>query len=110
MKAHDEEEADRAHKRRHTDEKPVIHAKVLDDSQVEADVVANQLQTVEPSPANEQKWDDLDAEDWDDPLMVSEYVADVCIYLKEIEVRISLPIIELQLTHSSLQLCPILST
>lgn len=98
-KAHDEEEADRAHKRRHTDEKPVVHAKVLDDSQVEADVVANQLQAVEPSPANEQKWDDLDAEDWDDPLMVSEYVADVCIYLKEIEVRISLSITELTRSH-----------
>lgn len=93
VKAQDEEEAIRAHKRRHTDEKPVIHAKFLDDSQVEADVVAKQLQAVEPSPPGEQLWDDLDAEDWDDPFMVSEYVADVCVYLKEIEVRISRPLL-----------------
>ncbi|KAJ6620409.1 hypothetical protein B0H10DRAFT_2021422 [Mycena sp. CBHHK59/15] len=32
-------------------------------------------------------WDDLDAADFDDPLMVSEYVADIQLYLKEAEVR-----------------------
>ncbi|KJA18759.1 hypothetical protein HYPSUDRAFT_1097415 [Hypholoma sublateritium FD-334 SS-4] len=85
VEVHDEEEAIRALKRRHTDEKPVIHAKFIDDSQVEVDVVAKQLQAIEPSPPGEQLWDDLDAEDWDDPFMVSEYVADVCVYLKEIE-------------------------
>ncbi|KAJ6570353.1 cyclin-like protein [Mycena sp. CBHHK59/15] len=30
-------------------------------------------------------WDDLDAADFDDPLMVSEYVADIQLYLKEAE-------------------------
>ncbi|KAF8899794.1 cyclin-like protein [Gymnopilus junonius] len=79
----DEEEGQRVFKRRHTDEKPVIHAKALDDSQVEADKVAAELEAVEPSDI--QLWDDLDADDWDDPVMVSEYVAEVCVYLKEIE-------------------------
>ncbi|PPQ66962.1 hypothetical protein CVT26_009993 [Gymnopilus dilepis] len=79
----DEEEARRVFKRRHTDEKPVVHAQLLDDSQVEADKVAAELEAVEPS--NVQLWDDLDADDWDDPVMVSEYVVDVCVYLKEIE-------------------------
>ena len=31
-------------------------------------------------------WDDLDAEDADDPLMVSEYVVEIFEYLKEVEV------------------------
>lgn len=33
------------------------------------------------------EWDDLDAEDADDPLMVSEYVVEIFNYLKEVEVR-----------------------
>lgn len=86
----EDEEAQRVFKRRHTNEKPIVHAKFLDDSQVsqaEADRIANELQAVERSSANAQLWDDLDAEDLDDPIMVSEYVVDVCKYLKDIEVR-----------------------
>ncbi|KAG9119648.1 G2/mitotic-specific cyclin [Ceratobasidium sp. 392] len=33
------------------------------------------------------RWDDLDAEDMDDPLMVAEYVAEIFNYMKELEVR-----------------------
>lgn len=33
------------------------------------------------------EWDDLDADDGDDPLMVSEYVVEIFKYLKEVEVR-----------------------
>jgi hypothetical protein len=84
----EDEEAHRVFKRRHTDEKVIVHAKFLDDSQAEADGVAKELEAVEPSASNVQLWDDLDAEDFDDPIMVSEYVVDVCVYLKEIEVRI----------------------
>ncbi|KIM42303.1 hypothetical protein M413DRAFT_444730 [Hebeloma cylindrosporum] len=80
----EDEESQRVFKRRHTEEKPVIAAEVLDDSQAEADKVAAQLE-VEPSSSNAQLWDDLDEEDFDDPVMVSEYVVDVCTYLKEIE-------------------------
>ncbi|KAF8189336.1 nime/cyclinb [Pholiota molesta] len=81
----EDEEAHRVFKRRHTDEKVIVHAKFLDDSQAEADGVAKELEAVEPSASNVQLWDDLDAEDFDDPIMVSEYVVDVCVYLKEIE-------------------------
>ncbi|CAA7268466.1 unnamed protein product [Cyclocybe aegerita] len=80
----DEEETARVFKRRHTDEKRVAHVQIQDDSQVEADTVAAALEAAEPSV---QVWDDLDADDWDDPVMVSEYVADVCVYLKQIEVE-----------------------
>ena len=86
----EDEESQRVFKRRHTEEKPVIAAEVLDDSQAEADKVAAQLE-VEPSSSNAQLWDDLDEEDFDDPVMVSEYVVDVCVYLKEIEVRVLRP-------------------
>jgi len=48
--------------------------------------VAAQLEA-EPLSPNVQLWDDLDAEDFDDPVMVSKYVADVCVYLKELEVH-----------------------
>ena len=37
---------------------------------------------------NGDQWVDLDADDHDDPLMVSEYVADIFEYLKEVEVRV----------------------
>ncbi|KAF8602410.1 A/B/D/E cyclin [Ceratobasidium sp. AG-I] len=33
------------------------------------------------------RWDDLDAEDMDDPLMVAEYVAEIFNYMKELEIR-----------------------
>lgn len=75
------DEAKHLSKRRHKVE--------VDDSEVEADVIASQLAAVEPSVQLETAapdWDDLDADDWDDPFMVSEYVAEVCLYLKEIEV------------------------
>lgn len=74
--AHDDGEIERVFKRRHTG---------IEDSQADADRIAAELQATELSPI--RLWDDLDAEDWDDPLMVSEYVEEVCDYLKEIEVR-----------------------
>lgn len=46
--------------------------------------------TAVPS-AETQDWDDLDREDDDDPLMVSEYVVDIFNYLKLLEVSIPLP-------------------
>jgi G2/mitotic-specific cyclin 2 len=78
-----EEDLERVFKRRHTENQEV---ETLDESQLEADKVAADLveDIVTPSV---RLWDDLDAEDWDDPVMVSEYVVDVCIYLKQVEVR-----------------------
>jgi G2/mitotic-specific cyclin 1/2 len=40
----------------------------------------------EADPEN-SPWDDLDADDVDDPLMVSEYVVDIFKYLRQVEVR-----------------------
>ncbi|KAG5645499.1 hypothetical protein DXG03_005908 [Asterophora parasitica] len=92
LKAIDEAESDRATKRRHTedDEPGPAKAKVEDESQADADRIAAELVDLdqEITPEEEkQLWDDLDADDWDDPAMVSEYVADVCVYLKEIELQ-----------------------
>jgi G2/mitotic-specific cyclin 1/2 len=38
---------------------------------------------------NGPDWEDLDAEDVDDPMMVSEYVTEIFDYLKVVEVRFS---------------------
>ncbi|KAF5383293.1 hypothetical protein D9615_005024 [Tricholomella constricta] len=89
LKAIDEAEADRATKRRHTEDPAPAKGKIEDESQAEADRIAAELvdldQEVEVSEEEDQLWDDLDADDWDDPAMVSEYVVEVCVYLKEIE-------------------------
>ncbi|KAJ3081989.1 G2/mitotic-specific cyclin [Quaeritorhiza haematococci] len=35
----------------------------------------------------EEEWDDLDADDWMDPLMVSEYVVEIYEYMRELELQ-----------------------
>lgn len=40
----------------------------------------------EQGPAKDEGWEDLDAEDADDPLMVAEYVNEIFDYMKELEV------------------------
>jgi G2/mitotic-specific cyclin 1/2 len=77
-----EEDLERVFKKRHTEKGGLED---LDESQVEVDKVAADL-VEEIAAPSVQSWDDLDAEDWDDPVMVSEYVVDVCVYLKQIEV------------------------
>ncbi|KAK0204005.1 g2/mitotic-specific cyclin cdc13 [Desarmillaria ectypa] len=57
---------------------------VPDESQVEAERVAAHLEDLAE---DDEDWDDLDAEDDDDPLMVSEYVVEVCQYMKEVEAK-----------------------
>ena len=83
-----EEDLGRVFKKRHTEKKElaVNELEILDESQVDVDKVASDL-VEEIAPPSAQLWDDLDAEDWDDPVMVSEYVVDVCVYLKQVEVR-----------------------
>ena len=83
-----EEDLGRVFKRRHTEKKDlaVKELETLDESQADVDKVAADLvEEIAPAPSV-QLWDDLDAEDWDDPVMVSEYVVDVCVYLKQVEV------------------------
>ena len=86
MAVAEEEELGRVFKKRHTGEEELTAKELefLDQSQAEVDTVAAEL--VEVVPPSTQLWEDLDAEDWDDPVMVSEYVVDVCVYLKQIEV------------------------
>lgn len=83
-------ETDRAFKRRHTED-PADEFHIDEESQAEADKIARELVAVDQTAGDVQLWDDLDAEDWDDPAMVSEYVAEVCVYLKEIEVSFIMP-------------------
>ena len=82
-----EEDLGRVFKKRHTEKKElaVKELETLDESQADVDKVAADL-VEEIAPSSVQLWDDLDAEDWDDPVMVSEYVVDVCVYLKQVEV------------------------
>ena len=60
----------------------------LHDAEVEEAVIPKEDAEVDGEvDPNGDLWDDLDAEDADDPLMVSEYVVEIFEYLKEIEVR-----------------------
>ncbi|KAF8624976.1 hypothetical protein AX15_005611 [Amanita polypyramis BW_CC] len=82
------EEPPRVTKRLHT-EKEKTERKDQDDSQEEADKVAIGLilHDVDPeSPSKSQQWSDLDADDWEDPAMASEYVVEICKYWKRIEI------------------------
>lgn len=78
----DEDEEDgRAYKKRRTSsDVPDVDEAVVD---VVPDELDGQVKEVDP---NGDDWDDLDADDADDPLMVSEYVMDIFHYLKEVEV------------------------
>ncbi|OSD08765.1 hypothetical protein PYCCODRAFT_1462954 [Trametes coccinea BRFM310] len=77
----DEEEANRAHKKRRTSsDMPDVAA--LHEEEVELAVIPKDEAEVDP---NGDQWVDLDAEDADDPLMVSEYVVEIFQYLKEVE-------------------------
>ncbi|KAF9652681.1 hypothetical protein BDM02DRAFT_3088789 [Thelephora ganbajun] len=85
----DEEESKRVVKKRRTSsdlpEEAGIVAHVPPEG-IEEDVVAHpkRFATSEADPDGDQ-WDDLDAEDADDPLMVSEYVDEIFAYLKGVE-------------------------
>lgn len=65
----------------------------LSEEAAAAEQIAAELQAyadAEPEADPEgSHWDDLDAEDADDPLMVSEYVVDIFKYMKSVEVCLS---------------------
>lgn len=80
------EEPTRVFKRPHTEPIGTVIS-VPDKWQGEALVVVEDPAQAEvDAEPTVQPWDDLDAEDWDDPSMVSEYVVDICAYWKECEV------------------------
>ena len=77
----DEEEAHRVFKKRRTSsDMPDVDAEALQEEEVENAVAPKEEEETE-------NWVDLDADDCDDPLMVSEYVIEIFEYLKEVEVR-----------------------
>jgi len=92
----DEAEALRVFKKRRTSsEAPVSEAQMFEEElRHNSDAGAADLKAfanAEPEADPEgDEWDDLDAEDADDPLMVSEYVVEIFKYMKELEVRYTL--------------------
>jgi G2/mitotic-specific cyclin 2 len=88
----DDAEATRVFKKRRTSsEAPVSEAQMFEEElRRNSDVGAADLEVFadeerEADPEGDE-WDDLDAEDADDPLMVSEYVVEIFKYMKEMEV------------------------
>jgi hypothetical protein len=85
----DEEESRRVVKKRRTSsdlpEEAGIVALVPPEEAEDPVLRSKRSTTPEADPYGDQ-WDDLDAEDTDDPLMVSEYVTEIFAYLKEVEV------------------------
>ncbi|THH00053.1 hypothetical protein EW026_g2423 [Hermanssonia centrifuga] len=77
----DEEEAYRTHKKRRTSSE----APEDDLLEVEQAVRLEESGILFEANPDGDDWEDLDAEDADDPLMVSEYVVEIFEYLKEVE-------------------------
>ncbi|KAL4245508.1 cyclin family protein [Abortiporus biennis] len=82
-----EEDAEnaRAHKKRRTSsEAPEVPSADLYAEEEVEEAVKVEEDDYEAEPTG-KKWTDLDADDGDDPLMVSEYVVEIFEYLKEVE-------------------------
>lgn len=88
-----EEDDNRVFKKRRTSSDAPDEAKLLDElDEHEAQVAASLDARIDSGPEadpNGDEWDDLDAEDGDDPLMVSEYVTEIFDYMKRVEVPVS---------------------
>lgn len=83
-----EQEEEPLHKKRRTSSEvgDEIQLETIDE---EHDLVSEAVLEPENAVVEEQDWDDLDREDDDDPLMVSEYVVEIFNYLKVVEVSCS---------------------
>lgn len=87
----EEPEEEPVHKKRRTSSvAPEDDAQEENEEDVHSARIAAEMEAfaneVEADPEN-SAWDDLDADDSDDPLMVSEYVQDIFGYLKQVEVN-----------------------
>jgi len=103
----DEEESKRVVKKRRTSSDLPEEARIaarIPQGEVEEHPVAHSKRSTTPEadPDGDQ-WDDLDAEDTDDPLMVSEYVDEIFTYLKVIEVSESRTTPSMLLTSALLE-------
>lgn len=93
----DFEDGQPAHKKRRTssvppEEDPLILEQARAQAEEEATLarIAAEMEAFAEMPEADPEsspWDDLDTDDTDDPLMVSEYVQDIFQYLKQVEVR-----------------------
>jgi G2/mitotic-specific cyclin 1/2 len=91
----DEEEEQRVFKKRRTSsDAPEPESKVEEEEEdveaaLEARLGAEMRAFAKQEEADpEEGWDDLDAEDGDDPLMVSEYVVEIFQYMRQLEVSV----------------------
>jgi len=67
---------------------PVFPVKtVLKRSTFEIEIKEIDKENIDPFTGAPIEWDDLDAEDSGDPLMVSDYVVEIFDYMKQLEVR-----------------------
>ena len=83
------EEDNRVFKKRRTSDDVPDEAKLFEQEDHDAHVVAFPdvgIDSELEADPNGDEWDDLDAEDGDDPLMVSEYVSEIFDYMKNVEV------------------------
>ncbi|KIY48434.1 hypothetical protein FISHEDRAFT_65729 [Fistulina hepatica ATCC 64428] len=95
--ADDDAEADRVFKKRRTSSEAPEDVQALHEAQIAADEAAveaaleaemQEYADSEPEADPEtSRWDDLDAQDDDDPAMVSEYVVEIFQYMRELEAR-----------------------
>jgi hypothetical protein len=84
----DDAESNRVFKKRRTSSEPPPDA--LEEHQLQDEPAVDEPQYVDAEPEADpdgDQWEDLDAEDEDDPLMASEYVGEIFNYLKDVEVR-----------------------
>jgi hypothetical protein len=84
-----EEEDNRVFKKRRTSSDVPDEARLFEQEDHETRLAAPSDAAIDSEPEadpNGDEWDDLDAEDGDDPLMVSEYVIEILDYMKSVEV------------------------
>lgn len=79
-------EDDRVFKKRRTSSEAPEEVKSFDEQHEVAQALEFGVDSEPEADPNGHDWDDLDAEDADDPLMVSEYVSEIFLYMKQLEV------------------------
>lgn len=94
--AEEDAEASRVFKKRRTSSEAPENPAAIEEARLKAEEeeiaariaaeLENYAEELEADPEGPQ-WEDLDSDDIDDPLMVSEYVVDIFKYLKQVEVN-----------------------
>ncbi|KAF8555822.1 A/B/D/E cyclin [Imleria badia] len=80
-----EEDDNRILKKRRTSSDVPDEARLFEEQEDHDAKVAAAIDSEPEADPNGDEWDDLDAEDGDDPLMVSEYVTEIFEYMKKVE-------------------------